>query len=136
MTLSFCQDRKSSDIPLQVSFMVTKTEVLVFGKSISRISLIWRATRSKTCCHHFLTCVQANLELFIYATEYRTSLVRRSEPIRSQSYRAGPKGRKFELGTVKEMTHDGVISASKSGWASSMVLALEQDGSPRFCLGY
>ena len=59
-----------------------------------------------------------------------------SKPINQVPYRAGFKERQVIEEHVNKMLDDGVISESKSPWASPVVLVSKKDGSIRFCVDY
>jgi hypothetical protein len=59
-----------------------------------------------------------------------------SNPINSQPYRVSPAERKNIQEQIADMLSKGVISTSKSPWASPVVLVSKKDGSMRFCVDY
>ena len=68
--------------------------------------------------------------------EHRIELTPGAKPFRCQPYRAGPRAREAEQSEVDEMLASGVISRSKSEWASPVVLIPKADGRLRFCVDY
>ena len=72
----------------------------------------------------------------VRATNHRIELTPGARPFRCQPYRAGPRAREAEQTSVDEMLANGVITRSKSEWASPVVLIPKQDGSLRFCVDY
>ena len=57
-------------------------------------------------------------------------------PFRSQPYRAGPKQRELIETEINRQLEMGVITPSKSEWASPVLLVPKSDGSWRFCVDY
>ena len=57
-------------------------------------------------------------------------------PFRSQPYRAGTKQRELIETEIDRQLEMGVISPSKSEWASPVLLVPKSDGSWRFCVDY
>ena len=72
----------------------------------------------------------------VRATEHRIELTPGAKPFRCQPYRAGPRAREEEQASVDEMLASGVISRSKSEWASPVVLIPKSDRSLCFCVDY
>jgi len=58
------------------------------------------------------------------------------KPINQVPYRAGYYERGIIEEQVQKMLKDGIISESKSPWASPVVLVKKKDGSTRFCVDY
>ncbi|CAF4437077.1 unnamed protein product [Rotaria socialis] len=56
-----------------------------------------------------------------------------NKPRNSASYRYSPARRQIIESNLNEMLQEGIITPSKSPWASSVVLAPKKDGSMRFC---
>ncbi|CAF1301583.1 unnamed protein product [Adineta ricciae] len=59
-----------------------------------------------------------------------------SKPCNSPPYRYAPARRQAIDEELKTMLNEGVITPSKSSWASPVVLAPKKDGSMRFCIDY
>ena len=59
-----------------------------------------------------------------------------ASPIRQQARRVPLPRRETVQQLLKEMLDKGVISPSKSPWASPIVLVRKKDGSTRFCVDY
>ena len=59
-----------------------------------------------------------------------------SKPCNSAPYRYAPARRQTIEENLKDMTDQGIITPSKSPWASPVVLAPKKDGSLRFCIDY
>ena len=72
----------------------------------------------------------------VRATKHRIELTPGARPFRCQPYQAGPRTREAEQTSVDEMLANGVITRSKSEWASPVVLIHKLDGSLRFCVDY
>ena len=72
----------------------------------------------------------------IRATEHRIELLPDAKPHRQMPYRMGHREREFERTEIDKMLKDNVIRASRSEWASPIVLAPKGDGSLRFCVDY
>ena len=68
----------------------------------------------------------------VRATNHRNEPTPGPRPFRCQPYRAGPRAREAEKTSVDEMLANGVMTRSKSEWASPVVLIPKQDGSLRF----
>ena len=72
----------------------------------------------------------------ISTTEHRIDLTPEAKPVRSASYRAGPKAHKAESEEVERMLRAGVIEPAQSEWASPVVLVPKPDGTLRVCVDY
>lgn len=59
-----------------------------------------------------------------------------ARPINQAPYRAGPRERTVIEEQTEEMLKNNIIRASKSPWASPVVLVNKKDGSIRFCVNY
>jgi hypothetical protein len=57
-------------------------------------------------------------------------------PIKQRAYRVSPIENEIIKKEIKEMLENGIISPSKSLWASPVVLIIKKDGSIRFCIDY
>ena len=72
----------------------------------------------------------------VRATNHRIELTSGARPLRCQPHRAGPRAREAEQTSVDEILANGVVTRSKSEWASPVVLIPKQDGNLRFCIDY
>jgi transposase InsO family protein len=62
--------------------------------------------------------------------------VQGSKPVNTGLRRASPAQREIVQDKVKELLNAGLISESRSPWASAVVLVKKKDGSSRFCVDY
>ena len=72
----------------------------------------------------------------INTTKHRIDVVSGTTPIRQYPYRTAMRANEFEASEIEKMLRDNVIRPSKSEWASPVVLAPKNDGTPRFCVDY
>ena len=68
--------------------------------------------------------------------QHHIDLIAGTKPRNSPPYRYAPARRKIIEEKLTEMLDQGVITPSKSPWASPVVLAPKKDGSTRFCIDY
>ncbi|CAF5170145.1 unnamed protein product, partial [Rotaria magnacalcarata] len=59
-----------------------------------------------------------------------------NKPRNSAPYRYSPARHQVIGSNLKEMLQEGIITPSKSPWASPVILAPKKDGSMRFCIDY
>ena len=59
-----------------------------------------------------------------------------TRPIQVGPYRCAPKRREIIEENINDMLKEGIITPSKSPWASPVVLAPKKDGTLRFCIDY
>jgi transposase InsO family protein len=69
-------------------------------------------------------------------TQHHIDLIAGAKPRNSPPYRYAPARRQIIESKLTEMLEQGVITPSKSPWASPVVLAPKKDGSMRFCIDY
>ena len=67
---------------------------------------------------------------------HHINLLPGSQPYNSPPFRYTPVRRQIIDEQINEMSEQGIISPSKSPWASPVILAPKKDGSLRFCVDY
>jgi transposase InsO family protein len=67
---------------------------------------------------------------------HQINLLPGAQPYNSPPFRYAPARRQIIEEHLKEMIEPGIISPSKSPWASPVILAPKKDGSLRFCVDY
>jgi transposase InsO family protein len=68
--------------------------------------------------------------------KHQINLITGSQPCNSPPFRYTPARRQIIEENLTEMIKQGIISPSKSPWASPVILAPKKDGSLRFCIDY
>jgi RNase H-like domain found in reverse transcriptase/Reverse transcriptase (RNA-dependent DNA polymerase)/Integrase zinc binding domain/Integrase core domain len=68
--------------------------------------------------------------------QHHINLIEGTKPRNSPPYRYAPARRKLLEDQLTEMLQNGVITPSKSPWASPVVLIPKKDGSIRFCIDF
>lgn len=68
--------------------------------------------------------------------QHQINLKPDARPYNSPPFRYAPARRQIIEQNLKEMTEQGIISPSKSPWASPVILAPKKDGNLRFCIDY
>jgi transposase InsO family protein len=68
--------------------------------------------------------------------KHQINLLPGARPCNSPPFRYAPARRQIIEDNLREMTEEGIISPSKSPWASPVILAPKKDGTLRFCVDY